>query len=102
MAKVIEFLGLKTTTDDGDHHRADCPACNSKNALYITLSAGKYFCHAEKRGVTRSVWLLICGAAANVRRDCCYSGSCWANNPGPTEKCQQDRKSRTLSTSGSN
>ena len=50
MAKVIEFLGLQTTTDDGDHHRADCPACNSKNALYITLSAGKYFCHAEKRG----------------------------------------------------
>ena len=50
MAQVITFLGLQTTTDDGDHHRADCPACNSKNALFSTLSAGKYFYHAEKRG----------------------------------------------------
>jgi len=38
MAQVITFLGLQTTTDDGDHHRADCPACNSKNALFITLT----------------------------------------------------------------
>ena len=54
MAQVVTFLGLQTTTDDGDHHRADCPACNSKNALYITLSAGKYSAMA-RTGWTRSV-----------------------------------------------
>lgn len=43
MADVIAFLGLRTTTEDGDHHRANCLACRSKNALFITLSKARFY-----------------------------------------------------------